>query len=186
MDIIKYFNRHHALSLETNDILMSVFKQQKHPKGKILLMPENRSDKLIFIESGLIRLYYQKDDKDITFLFIGENSFSMPIDSIIYNQPSKYGWQVVEDCTLRTISYKEFEKLLIKIPAFESITREVLFEGLKMISDKLYALQFQTAEQRYQYMMEIYPNILLRVPLGHIASYLGITQQTLSVIRGKK
>jgi len=186
MDIITYLNQQLPLPEGVNETLNSLFKKEQHPKGKILLMPENRSQNLTFIESGLLRLYYEKDGKDITFLFFDENSFSMPIESIIYNKQSPYGCQVLEDCTIRSIAYKDFEILLEKTPELERIARKVLFENLRKISDKLYALQFQTAEQRYQYMMESYRNILLRAPLGHIASYLGITQQTLSVIRAKK
>jgi CRP-like cAMP-binding protein len=186
MDIINYFNQHHDFSSEANDLMITAFRQEKYLKGEILLLPNNSSKKLIFIERGLIRLYYQKEEKDITFLFMDENSFSLPIDSVIYNQQSKYGIQVLEDCIISTISYDDLERLMIKIPALESIARKILIQALKIISDKLFALQFQTATQRYDYMIDMYPNILLRAPLGYIASYLGITQQTLSVIRGKK
>jgi hypothetical protein len=68
----------------------------------------------------------------------------------------------------------------------ERFVRMIFINTLKLTSDRLYSLQFQTAEDRYKFMMQEHPNIILRAPLGHIASYLGITQQTLSVIRGKK
>ena len=91
--------------------------------------------------------------------------------------------QVLEDCKIRTILFEDLERLMIKFPDLEKISRKILIHALKITSDKLYAIQFQTASQRYNYMIESYPNILLRAPLGQIASYLGITQQTLSVIR---
>jgi len=61
-----------------------------------------------------------------------------------------------------------------------------LINVLSAFSDHLFQIQFQTARQRYQILLENHPDILLRTPLGHIASYLGITQQTLSVIRAQK
>ena len=61
--------------------------------------------------------------------------------------------------------------------------RMLLISFLKNLSDRLYAIKFQTAQERYELLLKNYPQILLRVPLGHVASFLGITQQTLSVIR---
>ena len=61
--------------------------------------------------------------------------------------------------------------------------RFLLISAIKNLTDKLYAIKFQTAQERYQLLLENYPQIILRVSLGHIASLLGITQQTLSVIR---
>ena len=64
--------------------------------------------------------------------------------------------------------------------------RFLLISAIKNLTDKLYAIKFQTAQERYQLLLENYPEIILRVSLGHIASLLGITQQTLSVIRAGK
>ena len=68
----------------------------------------------------------------------------------------------------------------------EKFIRLLLVNILHTIAEKLYAIQFQTAQDRYKTLLETQPDILLRAPLGHIASYLGITQQTLSVIRSGK
>ncbi len=137
----------------------------------------------MFIEKGLIRLYYEKEEKDITFLFLDENSFSQTIDSIFFNLPNQYSWQVLEDTSIRIVNYHDIENLFEKSPQLERFARMVMLGVVKTLSDKLFSLQFQTAEQRYKNILENNPTILLRAPLGHIASYLGITQQTLSVIR---
>ena len=68
----------------------------------------------------------------------------------------------------------------------EKFIRLLLVNVLHTIAEKLYAIQFQTAQDRYKKLLDTQPDILLRAPLGHIASYLGITQQTLSVIRSGK
>ena len=64
--------------------------------------------------------------------------------------------------------------------------RMLLISFLKNLSDSLYTIKFQTAQERYELLLKNYPQILLRVSLGHVASFLGITQQTLSVIRAGK
>ena len=61
--------------------------------------------------------------------------------------------------------------------------RLLLVSAIKSLTERLYLVKFQTAQERYQWLLNNYPQILLRAPLGHIASLLGITQQTLSVIR---
>jgi CRP-like cAMP-binding protein len=186
MDLVSYINKYLPNKLDLEEKVNLVFRKEVHPKGKILLLPGRLSNKMIFIEKGLIRAYYVKDGKEITHLFFEENDFSAPIESIFYNKPSRYGWEVLNDTTIRVLNYIDFEQLLIDIEGMERFVRMIFINTLKLTSDRLYSLQFQTAEDRYKFMMQEHPNIILRAPLGHIASYLGITQQTLSVIRGKK
>lgn len=186
MDLIAYCRSKIKLSSEDADRIDALFLRQLYAKGEIILTPESMSQKLIFIEQGLMRMFYQKEDKDITFLFRDENSFTAPVNSIFYNKPSPYGWEALENCTVRSIRYPDMEALYSQIRSLESLERIILIESIKIVGNKLFAIQFQTAEQRYNHMIKVFPEILLRAPLGHIASYLGITQQTLSVIRGKK
>jgi hypothetical protein len=69
---------------------------------------------------------------------------------------------------------------------WKNLLRLLLINVLYSVSGKLYSIQFQTALERYKSLIESHPDILLRAPLGHVASYLGITQQTLSVIRSER
>jgi CRP-like cAMP-binding protein len=185
MELIEYINTKIKLTAAESDAIDSAFKRELHPKGTTLVHPDNQSQKGYFVEKGLIRSFYNKDGKDITHFFFDEDSFTMPLESIYFNSPDPYGKEVLENTTLRTIHFREFNVLYKEIDAFKDLAFKVAVEVLKQFSDRLFSLQFQTAEQRYKYMINNYSNILLRVPLGHIASYLGITQQTLSVIRAK-
>lgn len=162
------------------------FIKETFPKGHQLLGMDNLSKKVYFVESGLLRSYYLKETKDITHLFFAENAVYMPIESIFYNKPSPYGLEVLEKCTVYSLRYPEIEKYFDKYPPLEKMGRTLLVDALHSVSERLYIMQFQSAKDRYQSMLHNYPNILLRAPLGHIASYLGITQQTLSAIRAGK
>jgi len=95
------------------------------------------------------------------------------------------GQEVLEDSMLRTIHLKDLNLLRSKIEALKDLAFIAAVEVMNQLSDRLFSIQFQSAEERYKSIINNHPNILLRVPLGHIASYLGITQQTLSVIRAK-
>lgn len=186
MELTQYINTKIKLSDEESQAIDAAFRREFHSKGTLLADPGNRSQKVHFIEKGMLRTFYNKDGKDITHFFFDENAFTMSLESVYFNKIDPYGREVLEETTLRTIQVKEFNDLFNQIDAFKSFVFMVSVETIKQFSDKLFALQFQTAEQRYQSMIDNYSNILLRVPLGHIASYLGITQQTLSVIRGQK
>ena len=186
MELIQYINTKVKLSAEESSIIDAAFKREFHHRGATLAEPGNRSQKVHFVEKGMVRTFYNKDGKDITHFFFDENSFTMSLESIYFNKTDPYGREVLEETTLRTIQFREFNDLFNNIDAFKNLAFIAAIDTIKRFSDKLFSLQFQTAEQRYKSMMDNYPNILLRVSLGDIASYLGITQQTLSVIRAQK
>jgi len=185
MELIQYINTKVKLTSEESAIIDAAFKREYYPKGTILVHPDNYSQKVHFIEKGIMRSFYNKDGKDITHFFFDENSFSMSLENVYFNKCDPYGREVLENATLRVIHFKEFNVLFNEVGAFKNLAFLVAIEFLKLLSDRLFSIQFQTAEQRYKFMVDNYSNILSRVPLGDIASYLGITQQTLSVIRAK-
>lgn len=186
MDILEYLKKDINLTPTIENKLEKAFKREYYNKGQHILLPFGNSQKIIFIERGLIRSYYTKIDKDITHHFFMENSFVVSLESIFYKQPSTYGWEILEETTIRYMYYQDFESYVQEIPGFEKFIREQLIEMIVQFSNKLYSIQFQTAQDRYASLLENFPGILQRASLGHIASYLGITQQTLSVIRGRK
>lgn len=186
MELQKYITSRIALTAQELAEVDNAFKVESYTKGQLLLKPDSFSSKVFFIEKGLIRTFYYKDGRDITQFFFDTDSFTAPLNSIFYNKSESYGWETIEDTVVRVIQYHELEAFFVKIPALQQLFFRVAIDVLNIFAIKLESLQFQTADQRYQTMIEMYPEILLRVPLGQIASYLGITQQTLSVIRGKK
>ncbi len=186
MELISFIKSKIKLSDNDYNTIDEAFKTETHSKGKQLILPYSSSQRIYFVEKGLVRTYYYKDDKDITLFFFNEGKFTAPLSSIFYNKTELYGWETLERSTLRSILYQDLQVLTGKYPVFHEFFFHVSIEMLNLFALKLESLQFQTAEQRYNKMMETYPEIMLRVSLGHIASYLGITQQTLSVIRGKK
>ncbi len=105
------------------------------------------------------------------------------VDSFFQQSPSLYYLEVLEDSLLYSISKQDLDGLFAKYPKMEKLGRLVSIEMLTKVANKLNAIQFQTARERYDYMLAEFPDIVHQVPLGHIASYLGMTQETLSRIR---
>ncbi|MDI9859387.1 Crp/Fnr family transcriptional regulator [Flectobacillus roseus] len=186
MDLLQFFNNKLKFTDEENEVLSNAFKVEIYAKGTTVVQPNSFVKKVYFVERGLLRCYYYKEGKDITHFFFDEDTFTAPLNSVFYNKEEAYGWETLEETTLRVIQYDDLQDLFIKYPSIQRFFFGVSLDILNAYALKLEYLQFYTAEERYANLLETNPGILHRTSLGHIASYLGITQQTLSVIRGKK
>lgn len=186
MDLAEYLKQEIQLSDDTIQLFKSLWKCEELPKGSQLLKEGSHSKKVFFIEKGLLRLYYIKDGKDITHHFFAENNIYVPIENVFLNDPYPYNLELLENSIIRTVDFTTVEKYLDENVKLQRFVRYIAISIIKQLADHLHSLQFQSAQERYQILLKKHPNILLRAPLGHIASYLGITQSTLSVIRGEK
>lgn len=164
----------------------AIFQVREYKKYSLLLKEGSPSQEVFFIEKGIVRQFYTKEGKDITHAFYAENSFYTSLDNIYFHQSNHFGLEVLETCRVRIAEFVQVEAIINNYPKLERFMRMLLISFLKNLSDRLYAIKFQTAQERYELLLKNYPQILLRVPLGHVASFLGITQQTLSVIRAGK
>ncbi len=185
MDILSYLEQQGIRTEGIEDLLKNLTKTKAYPKGHILLEPEGSSHRVYYVQEGLLRTFYLRDDKDITHHFVAENAFIMPFECIFFDKPSTYGYELLENSVVTTFRYDDLEKISQSIPEVKDVEKHLLYNTIRIFSDTLHSIKFQSARERYDHMIREYPNILLRAPLGHIASYLGITQQTLSVIRAQ-
>jgi signal-transduction protein with cAMP-binding, CBS, and nucleotidyltransferase domain len=174
------------LGSEAKDALASVLCYHETNKGYLLVKPHSICNYLFFVEKGLTRTFYHKDDKDITDWLTPENNFACSIVSFINRVPDRRGIEALEDSILWSLEYSKLEQLYQSFHEIERLGRLIISSGLTMMQKRFDDLHFATALERYNTLMETYPTLVQRTPLGHIASYLGITQETLSRIRGQK
>ncbi|HUH28735.1 Crp/Fnr family transcriptional regulator [Gelidibacter sp.] len=168
---------------ELKDIA-SHFNKETVLKNQTLVRQGEICNSLYFVEKGMGRSYYLNENgKDITQWFFGVGKFMSSVDSFFQQTPSIYYLEVLQDATLYSISKEDMDRLFAKYHKMEKMGRLVTIEMLTKMVNKLNAIQFQTAKERYDYMLAEFPDIAYQVPLGHIASYLGMTQETLSRIR---
>ncbi|RFC55144.1 Crp/Fnr family transcriptional regulator [Brumimicrobium aurantiacum] len=171
-------------SPEELEEILSCFEKKEIPKNTMLIQQGEISRTLYFIENGMGRSYYlKKQGKEITQWFFGSGKFMASADSFFQKTPSLYYLELLEDSIVYTISREKMDMLFSKYHKMDQLGRLVSIEMLTKVVNKLNAIQFQTAKERYEYMLEEFPDIYHRIPLGHIASYLGMTQETLSRIR---
>ncbi len=172
-----------TLSTESIEALSLHLKRQEFPKGHILVKEDTICNYVYFIDAGLTRTFYWKDGKDITDWISDEQSFACSIISFITRQPDRRGIEALEPCVFFSLHYNDLEFLSSKYHDIEKFYRKLISFGLIQVQQRFDDLHFSTALQRYQKLMSTHPHYIQRVPLGMIATYLGITQETLSRIR---
>lgn len=186
-DIIKIINDTYSpLTEECKQELLNAITVLTCKKGAILVHEGQYSGKTYYIVRGCARAYYLKDGKDISDWFSFENEFICSIVSFFSDKPSPHFIELLEDSMLIEFSKEKIEKLASKHHDFERLIRVVLTKTMLGQYERIASMQFQTAEQKYENMLAIHPNITQKVPLTHIASYLGITLETLSRIRNPR
>lgn len=174
-----------TLTKEGTAALSSILRLKEVKKGHLLVKENSVCNHLFYIEKGLTRTYYyNKDGKEITDWISPEGTFASSITSFISRKPDIRGIEALEDCTLYTLQYYELEQLYTKHHDLERFGRHIVSFGLLQVQKRFDDLHFATAKERYEKLINENRSLILRVPLGMLASYLGITQETLSRIRG--
>ena len=144
------------------------------------------ADKTYFIAKGSARAYYLKDGKDISDWFAFENDFINSINSFYLNIPSPHFIETIEPSVLIEISRENVLILSNKYQEFDRLEKVIVTKTMLQLQQRIVSIQFETAQQKYANLIKVRPDITLRVPLMHIASYLGITLETLSRVRNPK
>ena len=171
-----------------DDNLLKIVKEKieivELPTRYKLLKSGSVANEIFFVEKGVCRSYYLKEGNEITTWFTFENDFTTSFYSFISNEPSNETIELLEDSILIVLKFDDLNSLIEKYPAFNQLYRKVL-ELNFVRQEKLLTERFSTAKEKYENLITKFPGILQRIPLMYIASYLGITQSTLSRIRRK-
>lgn len=161
------------------------FDQVVLNKNEYLLNEGNICRHLYFVQQGALRGYYNLDGKEITHWFGFEKDFVTSFHSFITQEPAVENIQLLEGSVLWAISKETLSNLYNQYHEIERLVRIATEKYYIRLEEKFVNSHFKTATERYEHLLEQQPHILERVPLGHIASYLGISQETLSRIRSK-
>lgn len=163
--------------------MSAALQKMELPKGSFLITEGKICQYIYFLEKGCLRGYYNLDGKEISHWFAFENNVVTSFYSFITRKPCVENIQMIEDCTLWAISYEDLQTLYNKHSDIERMGRILNEQYYVMLEERFVSNHFKEAKERYEYLMTNASHILQRVPLGYIASYLGITQETLSRIR---
>jgi CRP-like cAMP-binding protein len=181
-DLIRQY---HPITSASRKSIAENMKKLEVPKNSLLVREGLVCHQLYFLEKGCLRGFYNLDGKEVTHWFGFENNFVTSFYSFISRKPGIENIQVLEDSTLWSISYEELQHLFDQHSDLERMVRIIYEQYYIKLEERLMALQFKTARERYEQLILASPHILQRISLGQIASYLGISQETLSRIRGQ-
>jgi CRP-like cAMP-binding protein len=181
--LFQYIETLHPLSPEIRGVLSDGFELVTLSKNEYLVREGKTCRHLYFLQQGALRGYYTLDGKEITHWFAFENDFVTSFHSFITRQPSVENLQLLEASILWAISKEKLTQLMNSYHQVERMVRIAYENYYIRLEERFVNAQFRTASERYQDLLLQSPHIIERVPLGAIASYLGISQETLSRIR---
>lgn len=159
-------------------------KSLKAGKGDFLLRQGEVCRHSFYVENGLLR-YYSIDDKGKEHIlqFAPETWFVTDRESAYFYQPSNYFIQALEDSSIILLDESFITQLAQKNKSFLEFNNRLLHNHIRHLQNRINQLLSATAEERYLDFIKIYPDLLLRVPQSMVASYLGITPESLSRVR---
>ncbi|MBL7746386.1 MAG: Crp/Fnr family transcriptional regulator [Chitinophagaceae bacterium] len=174
------------LSAQSAGPFLEAWKHWSFPKDQVLLREHTVSDYIYFIKKGVARIYYYKNNKEITEWLAMDDQFFLSITSFFQRQPSHLIIQALEPSEVYGIHHNDLMKLADEYHEVERLLRRMVTTSLILSQIRMDSIQFETAHQRYERLLQTSPQIIQRVPLSYIASFLGITLETLSRIRSGK
>ena len=175
-----------SLTNEEFNFAKTLFIPKKLRKKQYLLQEGDVSKYTAFVEKGMLRTFTVDDKGNEPILqFSMEGWWAGDLYSFLTEEPSQYHIEAIEDCELLLITKPSWDRLLEKIPAFERYFRILIQNSLIATQRRLMESMSETAEGKYTKLVNNFPGCLQRIPQHMIASYLGITRETLSRIRSQ-
>lgn len=137
-----------------------------------------------FLNKGFFRMYYVDiDGNDINTRFVEQYHFFVDFNSFLTQQPSRYNWEAMQDAEVLAIRYEDIQQVYAISPAWDRFGRLIAEHVYKQVNERIEMLLFLSPEDRYQFLLNKYPQLFNQVSQFHIASYLGVKPESLSRLR---
>lgn len=167
------------------DAIIALFEKVEYKKGHQLFREGGTGHRIYFIEKGIARAFSVREDKEITFWFGAEGDVVMSYNSYVTNQPGYETIELLENTVLYSIGHEALQQLFATHVDIANWGRKLAEYELVKTETYFVAQQCVPAVERYRNLLENNPQLIQRVQLGYIASYLGVSQVTLSRIRSE-
>ena len=186
-ELIKKIKSSQDLSLEAEEYLISISREKNVPKGSILIREGQTVNKIYFVTDGCLRSYCtDKSGKEHTLLFAIKNWWISDYIAIHNNEYATLTVECLTESTVIEFNAKELDGILTLFPEFEPFQRYILERHVVSLQKRILNQLQLSASERYDLFLEQYPDTEQYTRNYHIASYLGITQESLSRIRVEK
>jgi CRP-like cAMP-binding protein len=185
-ELLEYLNSIQRLTDKSQKALSLICTELTVKKNSDLHPIGHTCRNIYFIKKGLLCIYYFKEDVEIIESFEFENSIVARADSLFKTKPSRKGIKAIENSELIAINSSKLFELYDKHPDIDRLFRKIYENAYVELVNRVESIQFYSAKERYHNLLSQSKQTIQRVPLKLIASYLGITQVSLSRIRAKK
>ena len=184
-ELEKYIQTYFGVNKDDLTKISSFFKPVTMKKGDHFLKTGRQSDRLGFVQSGIMREYVDIDDKEVTKWISTKGYFVVDLSSFIFHQPARWNIQALTDCELYIIENKYYRKIGQVIPRWMELEKLFIAKCFTVLEDRIITHLSMTAEERYNQLFNFNKELFNQVPLQYLASMLGMTPETFSRIRKK-
>jgi CRP-like cAMP-binding protein len=165
--------------------IATLFKATQLKKGDFFLKTNQTCNQLSFIKSGLLRIYVNAEQKEITQWISSKGYFVTDLSSMMFDTPARWNIQALTDTELYTINKTDYKKIGTLIPQWHQTEKLFIAKCFTILEDRVFTHLSMTADERYQLFFENNKELFNQVPLQYIASMLGMTPETFSRLRKK-
>jgi CRP-like cAMP-binding protein len=179
-----FFHSTNLVSLSAANEIAHRFEKKITLKNQFLLTAGKICDEYLFLEKGYMRTFaHDTDGNEVTTNFCSPGQVVFEVSSFFNRTKSKENIQALTDCEGWFITYKQLNELFHALPEFREFGRFILVNGFANLKTRMLAMITETAEERYETLLKTNAEIFQHSPLKNIASYLGVTDTSLSRIR---
>lgn len=183
-DIAREIGRRYCtLSLHGVETLANILVPFKVNKGEKLIQEGEVCRFMYYVERGMVRQFYYKNKRDVTEHFSYEGKIVICIESFLKQEPSRLMVEALETSWVHGIPYDKLMKLIEVDSEMASLYRKILEHALISSQEHADSQRFENATERYVRLLKTKPEIVLRAPMVHVASFLQMTPETLSRVR---
>ena len=182
--LLTFFQQNGLTAMSVIEEALTCFEEKELPRNSLHLKEGMVSNEYMILETGFLRAFtHDTEGNDVTTGFYGPGQVVMEVASFFHRTPSRENIQALADTKGWVITFEKLNGLFHAHPAFREFGRSVLVKGFAALKERMLSMINETAEQRYLGLLQKNPDIFQQAPLKHIASYLGITDTSLSRIR---
>ena len=184
-ELEKYIHTYFGVNIDDVAKISSFFKPVTLKKGDYFLKMGRLSDRLGFVQTGIIREFVYINEKEVTKWISTKGYFVVDLASFVFQQTARWNIQALTDCELYVISRKDYQKIGEVIPRWTELEKLFITKCFIVLEDRVLQHLSMSAEERYHQLFSFNQELFNQVPLQYLASMLGMTPETLSRIRKK-
>ncbi|GAB2792992.1 Crp/Fnr family transcriptional regulator [Rhabdobacter roseus] len=184
-ELEKYIHTYFGVGQEEVAKISGYFQPVRLKKGDYYLRTGRRSDRLAFVQSGIVREYVVLDDREITKWISTQGYFLVDLASFFFHQPARWNLQALTDCELFVIDQAKYQQIGREVARWPQLEKLFIARCFTVLEDRIVMHLSMNAEERYRYLLGFNKELFNQVPLQYLASLLGMTPETLSRLRKK-